>query len=176
MVQLVQIDKHRSTTDAQEVRQIAYSQARAALADLFDDALTHLPARITRRRAEPVVLLSLDDLRRALERFEFTPETLFEPSAVAIWLPELAIWGRGQTFDEAQADLLDEVDQLLAAFAVDARLRSAPNHVERLPWIHRLALAEDDAERARMLFAEPAGPVDNSPAADRAAAPGAARP
>lgn len=161
------------------MQEIAYSQARAELADLFDDALTHLPARITRRRAEPVVLLSLADLRRALERFEFTPEALFEPSAVAIWLPELAIWGRGPSFDDARADLLDEVDQLLAAFAGDARLRSAPNMVERLPWIHRLELAEDDAERAAMLFAEPAAPalpsappaakVDRWPAAGSAA-------
>ena len=151
------------------MQEIAYSRARAELADLFDDALTHLPARITRRRAEPVVLLSLEDLRRALERFEFTPETLFEPSAVAIWLPELAIWGRGPTFDDARADLLDEVDHLLAAFAADARLRSAPNMVERLPWIYRLELADDDSERAAMLFAEPTD-VDHSPAADPAAA------
>jgi hypothetical protein len=157
------------------VHEIAYSQARAELADLFDDALTHLPARITRRRAEPVVLLSLEDLRLVLERCEFTPEVLFEPSAVAIWLPELAIWGRGPTYDEARADLLDEVDQLLAAFAADARLRSAPNIVERLPWIHRLELAEDDARREAMIFAEPGGAPPSVPATAIADSPSTPR-
>jgi hypothetical protein len=137
------------------VREIAYSQARAELADLFDDALAHLPARITRRRARPAVLVSLDDFRRALTRFTFTPEVLFEAGAVAIWLPELAIWGRGATYDDARADLLDEVDELLALVAAEPRLRSAPNVVERLPWIHRLLVAEDDREREALLFAPP---------------------
>lgn len=150
------------------MREIAYSQARADLANLFDDALAHLPARITRRRAEPAVLVSLEDFRRLLDRFEFAPETLFEPSAVSIWLPELAIWGRGPSFDDARADLLDEVDQLLALVATDRRLRSAPNIVDRLPWIYRLQLAEDDREREAMLFVAPAGArppgLDGSPA------------
>ena len=153
LVQHVPIDKTRRTADAPPVREIAYSQARARLADLYDDALDHLPARITRRRADPAVLLSLEDFMTLLGRFEFTPEVLFEASSVAIWLPELAIWGRGGTFGDARADLLDEVDQLLALVGTDPRLRSAPNVLERLPWIYRLIQAETDTEREAMLFA-----------------------
>lgn len=79
------------TADAPGVREIGYSQARAVLADIYDDALQHRPTRITRRRADPAVLVSLADLVSLLDRFEFTPEVLLEASAVSIWLPELAV-------------------------------------------------------------------------------------
>jgi len=139
------------------MQQITYSRARADLADLYDNALAHLPTRIDRRRADPAVLLSLEDFKALLSQFEFAPEVLFEASSVAVWLPELAIWGRGITFAEAKEDLLAEIDQLLALLAKDATLRSAPNMVKRLPWIFRLMYAEGDAEREDLLFATPAG-------------------
>lgn len=138
------------------MHQITYSRARADLADLFDKALEHLPTRIDRRRADPAVLLSLEDFKVLLSQFEFAPQVLFEDSAVAVWLPELSIWGRGATFADAKEDLMAEIDQLLALLADDARLRSAPNMVERLPWIFRLMYAESDAEREEVLFAAPA--------------------
>lgn len=138
------------------MQQITYSRARADLADLYDRALAHLPTRIDRRRADPAVLLSLEDFNVLLRQFRFTPEVLFETSSVAVWLPELAIWGRGATFAHAREDLLEEIDQLLALLAEDARMRSAPNMAERLPWILRLMFAESDAEREEMLFAAPA--------------------
>jgi hypothetical protein len=135
---------------------IPYSQARASLADLFEDAIEHLPTRIDRRRAAPAVLISLEDLRTLLAGFDFHPEVLFESAAVGIWLPELAIWGRGGSFEDARADLLDEIDELLAQLTASPRLRAAPNIVEVLPWIFRLMLADTDDERGKMLFAVPA--------------------
>lgn len=135
---------------------ISYSQARADLADLYDKALEHLPTRIQRRRADPAVLLSLEDFKVLLSQFEFAPKVLFDTSSVAVWLPELSIWGRGTTFADAKEDLLAEIDQLLALLAEDARLRSAPNMVDRLPWIFRLMYAESDTEREGVLFAAPA--------------------
>jgi Antitoxin of toxin-antitoxin, RelE / RelB, TA system len=135
---------------------IPYSRARADLADLFEAAIEHLPTRINRRRAAPAVLISLEDLNNLLASFEFHPEVLFEADAVGIWLPELAIWGRGDSFEDARADLLDEVDELLAQLAASARLRAAPNIVERLPWIYRLMSTDSDDERLGLLFAEPA--------------------
>lgn len=138
------------------MQQTTYSQARTELADLYDLALEHLPTRIVRRRADPAVLLSMEDFGALLSQFEFAPEVLFETSSVAVWLPELSIWGRGATFADAKQDLLAEIDQLLALLVSDARLRSAPNMVERLPWIFRLMYAETDAEREEVLFAAPA--------------------
>lgn len=137
------------------MKAVNYSRARAGLADLYDDALEHLPSRIERRRADPAVLLSLEDFKALLSQFEFAPEVLFESSSVSVWLPELAIWGRGTTFADAKEDLLEEIDQLLELITNDARLRSAPNMVQRLPWIYRLMYADNDAEREQVLFAAP---------------------
>jgi hypothetical protein len=138
------------------MQQSTFSDARAELAELYDRAIAHNPTKIDRRRADPAVLLSLADFRDLLRRYEFAPEVLFEADAVAIWLPELAIWGRGATFSEAREDLIDEVDELLAQLEVDTRLRSAPNIVDRLPWIYRLMTADGDGEREALLFADPA--------------------
>ena len=161
-IQLVQIDRSAGTADRSGVREIGYSQARAELADIYDNALQHLPTRITRRRAEPAVLVSLEDVMRLLDRFEFTPEVLLEASAVSIWLPELAVWGRGASYAEARAALVDEIAQLLALVYDDARFRAAPNVVSGLPWIYRLMLAENDDEREAMLFAAPVGATPTS--------------
>jgi hypothetical protein len=138
------------------MNETTHSNARSSLADLHDEALAHSPTRIIRRRAEPAILVSEEDFRTLLSRFGFSPEVLFEPSSVAIWLPELAIWGRGPTFVEAKDDLLEEVDQLLALLDRDARLRTSDAMVERLPWLYRLMDADSDEAREGILFAEPA--------------------
>jgi hypothetical protein len=132
-----------------------YSAARASLADLHEHALRHLPTRITRRRADPAVLLSEADFRAVLTRYTFHPEVFFEASGVSIWLPELAIWGRGASFAEAREDLLDEIDQLLRLLETDERARLAANMVERLPWIYRVMDATSEDELVEILFAEP---------------------
>jgi hypothetical protein len=135
---------------------MTFSDARAELADLHEHALRHLPTRITRRRSDAAVLLSEADLRVLLARYEFHPDVFFEGSVVSIWLPELAIWGRGSSFAEAREDLLDEIEQFLRVLEDDERARLAPNMVERLPWIYRLLGARSDDELIEILFAEPA--------------------
>jgi len=136
------------------MNEMKYSQARTELADLHEHALSHLPTRITRRRANSAVLLSESDFLDLLSPFEFHPEVLFEEGATSIWLPELAIWGRGESFAAAKEDLFEEVDQFLAVLEDDERLRSAPNIVPQRPWIYRLMAAGED-EWENILFAEP---------------------
>jgi hypothetical protein len=137
-----------------DMNEIQYSRARTELADLHEDALSHLPTRITRRRASSAVLLSESDFLGLLSPFEFHPEVLFEEGATSIWLPELAIWGRGDSFATAKEDLLEEVAQLLAVLEEDDRLRNAPNIVSQLPWVYRL-MAVPEGEWENTLFAEP---------------------
>jgi hypothetical protein len=138
------------------MQEMNYSEARAGLANLHEHALRHLPTRITRRRSEPAVLLSEADFRAVLERYSFNPEVFFEGPLVSIWLPELAIWGRGASFADAREDLLGEIDQLLGVLESDERARLAPNMVARLPWIYRVLAATSDDELIEILFAEPA--------------------
>ncbi len=137
------------------MQELSYSEARADLANLHEHALRHLPTKITRRRSDAAVLLSEADFRALLRSYAFHPDVFFDASSVSIWLPELAVWGRGSSFAEARDDLLDEIDQLLGILESDERARLAPNMVERLPWIYRLMDAESDGDLEAIVFAEP---------------------
>lgn len=136
------------------MNEVQFSRARTELADLHEHAISHSPTRITRRRAASAVLISDSDFRDMLSAFEFHPEVLFEVGSTSIWLPELVIWGRGDSFASAKQDLLEEVDHLLSVFEDDERLRNAPNIVAQRPWIYRLMAAGED-EWENILFAEP---------------------
>jgi hypothetical protein len=136
---------------------VIFSEARASLADLFDAAVRHVPTRIARRRSGEAVLISREDLMQLVSRHGFSPAVYFEPEAVSIWLPELGIWGRGAGFEEARDDLIDEVREYVAGFVDDERMRQAPNHLSRTPWVIRALLIDDDAELADAIFADPDG-------------------
>jgi hypothetical protein len=137
------------------MQEMTASQARYAFADLHESAMRHTPTRIVRRRGGAAVLVSEEDFETMLRGFRFHPEVFFEGSSVSIWLPELKIWGRGSQFEDAQTDLLDEIDQLTALLDGDSLMRAAPEIVERLPWIFRLAKTKEDAQRLELLFEEP---------------------
>jgi hypothetical protein len=145
------------------MNEIQFSQARAELPDLHENAIAHLPTRIIRRRSDPAVLLSDEDFKAVLSQYQFHPEVLFEEGATSIWLPELAIWGRGESFPSAKEDLLEEVDQLLSVIESDDRFRNAPNTVARLPWIYRL-MGTNEEEWEGILFAQPAETEHRIPA------------
>jgi hypothetical protein len=133
---------------------VVYSQARNGFADIFDAAIAHAPTRIARRRSGEAVLIGQEDLLALTEPFTFHPSVYFEPQAVSIWLPELELWGRGDDFESAREDLIDEVRQYLEEYLADERLRAAPNHRPHVPWVVR-AMLLDDSQLADALFAEP---------------------
>ena len=139
------------------------SRARNEFPSLQDAAAIHEPTVIRRRRGPSAVLISDEDLRAILERCTFAPQVFREAGMVSIWLPELAIWGRGASFAKARDDLLDEVDQLLALLRADARFRTSPEMVKKLPWVYRLDLANDDDERVGILLGTPSPPDRDLP-------------
>lgn len=137
------------------MHEMTASQARSRFFDVSDAAVLHQPTRITRRRADPVVVLSERDFGVALSRFGFSPEVFRENGNVSIWLPELGVWGRGANLSEAKDDLLDEIDQILELFERDERFRTAPNIEPQLGWIMRLGMLETDQDRLEGMFAPP---------------------
>ncbi|MGH2380290.1 MAG: hypothetical protein ACRDG7_03600 [Candidatus Limnocylindria bacterium] len=136
---------------------LIYSEARNAFADIFDAAIAHAPTRIARRRSGEAVLIGHDDLLALTEPFAFHPAVYFEQDGVSIWLPELELWGRGADFESAREDLIDEIRHYQEEYLADARLRAAPNHRPRAPWLVR-AMLLDDTQLAEAMFAEPAEP------------------
>ena len=120
----------------------AMSQARASFPALHRDG-QQAPVGITRRNHE-FVLAGADQLQRWLgARYRFTTEVIYEPDGgVALWVPELALFGRGETYGQAREDLLAEVLDYLDDW--DDELHVAPNHKAREGWVRRLQLVAGD--------------------------------
>lgn len=129
----------------------AMSEARASFPALHREG-QQAPVGITRRNHE-FVLTGADQLQRWLAaRYRFTTEVIYESEGgVALWVPELALFGRGATYEQAREDLLTEVLDYLEEW--DEELHTAPNHKAREGWVRRLQLvAHDPAALAAALL------------------------
>ena len=145
--------------------EINASDARSRFADIYDNAVGYLPTSIRRRRGSGAVLVGEEVFDQMLSRYEFAPEVFFEAGKVAIWLPELKVWGRGDDFGAAQEDLLDEIDEFLALVEGDASVRTSVPVRALAPWIYRLSRTSTDDKRLEVLFAAPGVTVEAHPAA-----------
>lgn len=140
-----------------------FSDARREFSSVYDRVSRDGAIVVVERRGSPAVaMVPLDQLRADLAAlYRFASEVLFEDDgSVSIWLPELAVYGRGDDLDDAIDDLLDEVEDYVEDW--HDHLRHAPNHAARIGWVRRIELAEDRDELRRMLFASPATAVTDS--------------
>lgn len=142
---------------------VPISQFRETLSDFFREAVQHhRPVPIERSRRDRGVLLGQDDVLRLLEVHEFHPEVLEEEGAVSIWLPELALYGRGAGFTEAREDLLAEVRDYVEDYLANADLfLHAPNRAHHFPYVLKALIADLRGELAEVLFWE--APASNEP-------------
>ncbi|MGH3010897.1 MAG: hypothetical protein ACRDMY_03485 [Gaiellaceae bacterium] len=133
------------------------SAVRDKIGDFLTEAVTHhRPVAIGRRR-DQALLLGSDDVLRLVAAHEFHPEVIVEEGAVSIWLPEFALYGRGDSFADAHEDLLDEVRDYVDEYVERAdEFMRAPNRAHHYPWVLRALLADLRDELADVLFAEPA--------------------
>ena len=118
------------------------SSARASFPTLHREG-QHSPVGITRRNRE-FVLTGADQLQRWLgARHRFSTEVIYESDGgVSLWVPELALFGRGTSYEQAREDLLAEVREYLDEWDEDLHL--APNHKAREGWVRRLQLLAGD--------------------------------
>jgi len=135
------------------VPSLKFSEARNDLSRVVDRVQAGEPAVIERRGVR-FLLTSLDEQREVLAgAFGFHPEVSFgEPDGVYLWLPELAVYGEGETLDEAEEDLVDEA--LVYVREWFDELHSAPNHFGNRGWVWRLAMADDRDAARHVLFGE----------------------
>lgn len=136
---------------------ITATDARKRWADVFSEAVdARRPVPIRRGSHDRGLLIGFDEVKLLLEPYAFTTEVFFEPDAVSIWLPELQLYGRGATFEDAQSDLVAEVNAYVEEFLADARLYlRSPNRSAHFPWILRAYVANADGELTAALFAPP---------------------
>ena len=135
------------------VPSLKFSEARNDLSRVVDRVLAGEPAAID-RRGRRVLITNWDEQRQLLEgSFRFHPDVRpGQPDGVYIWLPELAIYGEGETLEAAENDLLDEASVYVGEWFEE--LHSAPNHVGNRGWVWRLAMADDRDAARRILFGE----------------------
>lgn len=135
---------------------VSITEARNTISALFTSAvLGHRPAFLERQERMGL-LIGEEDAEQLLERYEFHPEVFFEQNAVSFWLPELELYGRGQSYDDAEADLIEEVrDYIEEYWAEIDRYRLAPNRGGHLPYLLRALLADRKGRIATILFAPP---------------------
>ena len=104
------------------------------------------------RRGQQFALADGSAVSDALtRRYRFTTEVIYEPDGqVTLWVPELALFGHGASYERARADLLEEVDIYLDDWLVE--LHSAPNHRSREGWVRRLLLLNEGEAQAQALL------------------------
>ena len=109
---------------------ITASDARKRWADVFSQAVeARWPVPIERGGDERALLIGFDEMKLLLDPYTFSTEVFFEPEAVSIWLPELQLYGRGATFEDAQADLVEVIayaEEFLADATCTSARRTAP--------------------------------------------------
>ena len=153
----IDIDALAYATYTPYVTSISVTDARKRWADVFSRAVEdRWPVPIERAGDERGLLIGFDEVMLLLDPYAFTTEVFFEPDAVSIWLPELQLYGRGATFEDAQADLVDEVKAYVEEFLADAQLYlRSPNRTAHFPWILKAYVADAAGELTAALFAAP---------------------
>jgi hypothetical protein len=127
-----------------EPTQVQFTWAKAHLSSVYDQVDDGHGLRVIHRhKSRPLVLVGADDLVDLLDATHAftTRSSRGEDGQVAIWLEELAIYGRGSDIDEAREDLLDELEVYVEEW--EQRLHHAPDHAQRGWWVRRLQLAGD---------------------------------
>jgi hypothetical protein len=141
---------------------IPISGLRPKISEVFTTVVHgHAPAFVQRGGRDLGLLIGIDELEQLLRVYRFNTEVLFGDDEVSVWLPEFALYGRGQSYAEAQEDLVDEVRDFVDDFFEDAHdyLR-APNRQRQFPFVLHAAVADYRGELPEVLFAAPDEPED----------------
>ena len=142
------------------VDEIQFSHAKAHLSAVMDDVVhrDRLTAiRRERGKDEVMYLLPRDLLDAALGAAAITVDYLPDAEGIGLWVNDLEIGAHGRDVTEARAHLLREVQAYVTNFLGQLSVYLIwPERARLVPQVLRLAVAQDEAELARLLF-DPAG-------------------
>jgi len=142
------------------VDEIQFSQAKARLSEVMDDVVhrDHLKAvRRERGKNEVMYLLPRELLAAALGTAGVIVDYLPDEEGIGLWVNDLEIGAHGRDVTEARAHLLREVQAYVTNFLGQLSVYLTwPERARLVPQVLRLAVAQDEAELARLLF-DPAG-------------------
>lgn len=142
------------------VDEIQFSQAKARLSEVMDDVVhrDHLKAvRRERGKNEVMYLLPRELLAAALGTAGVIVDYLPDEEGIGLWVNDLEIGAHGRDVTEARAHLLREVQAYVTNFLGQLSVYLTwPERARLVPQVLRLAVAQDEAELARLLF-DPVG-------------------
>jgi hypothetical protein len=142
------------------VDEIQFSQAKARLSEVMDDVVHRDRLKAVRRergKNEVMYLLPREVLAAALGDASVSVDYLPDDEGIALWVNDLEIGAHGKDVAEARARLLGEVQAYVTNFLGQLSVYLTwPDRARLVPQVLRLAVAQDEAELARLLF-EPAG-------------------
>ena len=132
---------------------LSASDVRNRWSEVFRHAAEGSPVAIERGGVDRAVLIGAEELGRLLENYAFRPDVFFEADAVTVWLPELALYGRGESFDAARDDLIEEVRAYVDEYVEEAPLYlRAPNRADHFPYVMKALVSDALGRLPETLF------------------------
>lgn len=120
----------------------------------------HRPQVIRRGADDRGLLVGLDEMWALLADRMFSPQVMRGDAGVSIWLPEFEVYGEGDTYPDAKADLLREVRAYVVEYLEHAdEYRRAPNRAAHLPHVVKALVAEARGELEQAIFPPPPDPA-----------------
>jgi hypothetical protein len=116
----------------------------------------HRPQVIRRGRDDRGLLVGLDEVWAMVSDRAFSPQVMRGDEGVSIWLPEFDVYGEGETYADAKADLLGEVRVYVQEYLANAdEYRRAPNRAAHFPHVVKALIAEARGQLEDTIFPAP---------------------
>lgn len=137
--------------------EIQFSQAKARLSAIMDEVVHREHPKVVRRERgsnELMYLLPREVIEAVVGAARVTVDYLPDEEGIGLWVNDLEIGAHGADVVEARAHLVREVRAYVANFIGELPVYLTwPDRARLLPQVLRLAVARDDDELARLLFA-----------------------
>jgi antitoxin YefM len=133
---------------------LGFSEARARFSELFDQVVNEYAPTIVTRRRHDVVILRRDLLQGSvLSGYDLDVQCEPEPDgSITLSIETLGLVVNGTTREDARRELIEDLRHYAADYLGNLPLfLNAPNRKHHLPYILRIALAQDDSEIEQML-------------------------
>jgi hypothetical protein len=139
------------------VEELQFSQAKARLSAVMDDVVHRERVKAVRRDRgtdEIMYLIPRQVLHAAIGAARVTVDYLPDEEGVGLWVNDLEIGAHGADIEEARQNLVKEVRAYIANFLGELPIYLTwPDRARLVPQVLRLAVARDDEELVRLLFA-----------------------
>lgn len=122
-----------------DASEIEFSRAKAGLSEVMTDVVHRHHAKVIDRNSgrERALLIGEELAEDALAGYRFAPEIIAGEGEVTARLTDFGLLGFGETFEEAMADLVHELDAYADRFLGDYSFYRRTKRAHHLPYLLR---------------------------------------